>query len=67
MTYRDDLNRKTSYELYCMVSAFVREGGELSPPDEELMAAEAESHYEDESRKEDLVDLVDRLHDDDLL
>jgi len=67
MTYRDELNEKTSYRLYTTVKDFMRSGGVLSPADEQLMEVAGESHYEDESDKEALMDLLERLHDDDLL
>ena len=67
MTYRDELNKKTSYELYRIVSNFVRQGGDLEKADQQLFETVAESDIDDESYKAALVDLVERLHDDDLL
>lgn len=67
MTYRDELNKKTSYQLYCMVTAYVRKGGDLDAHDTKFIADAGESHHEDESDKEALADLVERLHDDDLI
>lgn len=67
MTYRDALKRQTSYTLYRIVSNFVREGGDLEKVDQQLFEAAGESHIDDESYKEALVDLIERLHDDDLL
>lgn len=67
MTYRDELNKKTSYQLYRTVSKFVREVGDLEKADQQLFEAVAESDIHDESYKAPLVDLIERLHDDDLL
>jgi hypothetical protein len=67
MTYRDELNKKSSYELYCIVAHYNREGGDLTGDDLKLFETEMESDIDDESNKEALVELVERLHDDDLL
>ena len=67
MTYRDELNQKTSFELYRMLSQFDSQGGELEGADNELYLRAAESKVEDESDKDVLVELVERLHNDDLL
>ena len=67
MTYRDLLQRQTSYSLYHQLSNFVCCGGELEEADLELFERAGESHIDDESDKEALMDLIERLHDDDLL
>lgn len=67
MTYRDKLNKQTSYALYHTLANYMRSGGELKGEDLELFEASGESPTEDESYKEALVDLIERLHDDDLL
>lgn len=67
MTYRDVLNHQTSYSLYLTLSNFKREGGDLEGADLQLFEAAGESHIDDEGYKEALVDLVERLHDEDLL
>ncbi len=67
MTYRDLLVHQTSYSLYHTLANFVRADGELEGADLQLFEAAGESHIDDESYKEALVDLVERLHDEDLL
>ena len=67
MTYRDELAKKTSYQLYCMLSHSPWADGDMEKADKQLFEAVAESDIDDESYKEALVDLIERLHDDDLL
>lgn len=67
MTYRVELNKQSSYALYHTLSNFKRDGGDLDGADLQLFEAAGESHIDDESYKEALVDLLERLHDDDLL
>lgn len=67
MTYRDSLSKFNSYTLFHELANFVRAGGELEGADLELFEATGDSDIDDESLKEALVDLLERLHDDDLL
>lgn len=67
MTYRDHLKHQTSYSLYHDLSNFVRAGGDLEGADLQLFEAAGESHIDDESYKEALMDLIERLHDADLM
>lgn len=67
MTYRSELMTRTSCELYHMLATFVWNGGDLEGADEELYIKVGETKVDDESYKDALIDLVERLHDDDLL
>lgn len=67
MTYRDSLNRFNSYALFHELANYVRAGGDLEGADLQLFEAAGESDIDDQSHKEALVDLLERLHDDDLL
>ena len=53
----------TSYDLFHMLANYKRSGGELDPVDEQLYEAVGDSHIDDESYKEALVDLLERLED----
>ena len=66
MTYRDELNKKSSYELYHIVASFRLNGGDLAEADKELFIT-VSWDVDNESYKEALVDLIERLHNDDLL
>ena len=63
MTSQDHIKKTTSYDLFHMVANYKRSGGKLDPVDEQLYEAVGNSHIDDESYKEALVDLVERLED----
>lgn len=63
MAYRDELTQQTSFDLYRTLANFLREGGELTPDEEEFVNEVGNTRTEDERYKEALVDLVERLHD----
>ncbi len=67
MTYHDELNLKTSQELYSTVVRYKWEGGELTEGEEELLEVVGATQSRDQSYKGALVKLVERLHNDDLL
>lgn len=67
MTYHDELMAKPSHVLYTMVVSYRWGGGDLEGADLQLYETMGETHWEDESHKDALVELVERLHNDDLI
>lgn len=67
MTYRDMLMEKSSALLYHTLYVYVTGGGDLEPEEMTVFEAVGEELSEDETHHDQLVDIVERLHDDDLL
>lgn len=67
MTYRDELMKKTANQLYGILYRYEAEGGELNEEDMRLFEEVGDEKGEDERSHDKLVDLIERLHDDDLL
>lgn len=67
MTYRDELMKKTANQLYGILYRYEAGGGELNGDDMRLFMEVGDEKGEDERSHDRLVDLIERLHDDDLL